>query len=129
MPRRGTQQVQVQLDRLGPQIRPFLDPVASVFAEKGTSGVRVDPVTLDDLGFGQRKPAFGAGLGVERARRRTVDAIRSLIASLPPAGRQLADPAKPALARHQATLLRADVTGGTRPPLMNSARAASLMRT
>ena len=46
-----TQQVPVQLSRLGPQPRTFLDPVGGVLAEKDMPGVRVDPVTLDDLGF------------------------------------------------------------------------------
>jgi hypothetical protein len=85
------QEVPVQLDRLRPQPRPLLDPAGGVVAEKDTPGVRVDPLALDDLSFGQREPAFGAGLGVERVRRRPVDAIWSPVTSLLLTGRQLAD--------------------------------------
>jgi len=109
----AAQQVTVQFGRLRPQAGPFIDPVRGVLAEKDTPGFRVDPVAVDDLGFSQRQPAVGAGLGMERVRRRTVDTIRSLVACLSPAGRQLADPAEPAFAGRQANLLRADVTEGT----------------
>jgi len=61
------EQVPVELDRLGPQIGPFLDPGRRVLRERHASGVGVDPVLVADLGFLEGQPDLGIGLAREGA--------------------------------------------------------------
>jgi hypothetical protein len=63
------QQVAVQLDRLGAQAWPLLDPGPGVLGEGDLAVVRVDPVAVADLGFLERQPDLGVGLAGEGLRR------------------------------------------------------------
>src|SRR5260370_19979581 len=119
----ASQQVAVQLDRLGPQARPLLDPGSGVLAEVHAASVRVHPVAADDLSLLEGEPPVGAGLAVERVWGWPVDPVRPLVARLPSAGRKLADAAEPALARPQAARPRRQgmITGSTTPAAIKAA--------
>lgn len=48
----AAQQVLVEPDRLGPEVRAFRDPGSGVLGQGNEPGVGVDPVAVEDVSFG-----------------------------------------------------------------------------
>src|SRR5215470_9945073 len=90
------EQVSVKRGRLGPKPGALLDPDSAVLAERDSTRVRVDPVTVKDLGFLAGEPDLRLGFGVEGVIGRTEHAVRARVTGLEPARGQAAHRAEAA---------------------------------
>src|SRR5450755_2022700 len=103
-----------------PQVRPLIDPLVGVVAERNPGGIRVDPVVGQDLRFGRDEPRFRIALGRESLRRRPVETVGTGIPGLVAAGRELTHPAESSSFAHYAAFLFLVRLGSTSPAAMNS---------
>jgi hypothetical protein len=125
-------QILVQRGCPGSETGSLGDPPRGVLPHRDAAGVGVDPVPADDLGLGHGQPDIGVRRRGERVRCQTLQAIRTLVASLPPTRGQLPNSSEPAtpplLVRSGRPRPPRRAIGSTVPEAIMSSIASSGMR-